>query len=607
MKFSTGLTKKHLFFIIPAVCLLLGIALWLFIRLREPRRPKTIAPGDYSYAVDYAEHKIKSAMKKYRLPGVIFAMMDGDRVILSKAYGYADLETRTKATPDTVFKAGSISKVFTGIAVMRLQEEGLIDIRNPLTDYLPDFEINDRFPDPAPISVQSILEHRSGLPRGGTLLGWAWDYRPHILRAQMESLRESHMVYPVGFRYKYSNIGYNVLGNMIEVVRGLEPPSENSAGAFPYYILETIFSPLEMHDTGNGSSDLMYGTPSERPVAMGYYRERGRNVPYNQFDIIELASGNVHTTLNDMVTFTTALLTADENSLIKRSLLTEMYKPRGHGADLKNNGLTWFRNTEILGDAVIFHDGTNQGFISMLAMIPEYDIGLVIMANSDEFENVKNILTFDILRVMLETKTGKALPDRRYPEIVTLQEDILRRYTGKYLMNGDTIDVYLKNGELKARYNGFKINLDAVDENSFVFKNPLFKSFESRFAFFPGNDFEEPYMILEMGDVFHCPRYPVPAVTPRLWEELVGKYTRHARHPSAYSDTEVTETMEITLSDGILLSSGGFALLPVDNSRILIQSGVFHGETMEYNPGTGVITWQHLVYEPLTSGGTAEN
>jgi CubicO group peptidase (beta-lactamase class C family) len=600
MNDSSGFAAKRFVLLISAA-LLLAAGLWLLLRPRAPRRPENLEPGDYSYAVEYAEYAIRSAMKKHRIPGVFVALMDGGHVIHRQAYGYADIEKQIRAAPDTVFKVGSVSKVFTGLAIMQLQEEGLIDINDALADYLPGFQIESRFSNSPPVTVASLLEHRSGLPRGDTLLGWAWDCRPDVLKAKTDSLQDAHMVYPAGYRYKYSNIGYNVLGRMIEKVKDLEPPDPNSAGAFPYYMKEALFTPLGMHDSGMGSTMLLYGTPPERPVAMGYYRDGRRVRPYNQFDIIDMASGNAQSTLDDMVVFIQALLTADEDSFIKRSMLEEMYRPRGgRGAkDKKQNGLTWFINTEYLEETVIFHDGTNQGFISLLALIPEHGLGLVITGNSEEFEQVKSTLSFGILRALLESKNGQPVPEKTYPAIRNVPESILAGYAGRYLVNDEVIDILFKGGRLKVRYKALRLKLDAIDENTFTFKNPFSKELQPRLVFYPGNEFEGPYMILELGDVFHCPRYPVPKEVPAPWLALTGTYVKSARHPLASGGDDLTGHMEITLEDGILFSSGGFALLPAENNRILIQGGVFHGETMEVEPESGIITWQHLVYTPV--------
>lgn len=592
--------KKNQWLILIFLIIIVSAAIiWLIIPTGKPERPDNIVQGDYSYAADYAEYQIQAAMKKHKIPGIIFAMIDGPDVIYSKTYGYADAKNKIETTADTIFKAGSISKVFTGIEVMRLQQAGLIDINSPFAEYVPEFSINNRFTESEPITVKDILSHRSGLPRGGTLFLWDWSCRPLVLDAQMKSLSESYMVYPPGYRYKYSNVGYNILAGMIEKVNDLEPPAQNTAGAFPYYMQENFFDPLGMNNTSFGSHPLMYGTQYANPVATGYYRTKGKNVPYNQFDIISMASGNVHTTLNDMITFTKSLLNADDESFITKEILDTMYyHAPDNSRDLKENGLTWFRNSSVLGETVVFHDGTNQGFISMLAMIPEHDLGIIIIANSDEFENVKSILSFDILRVMLEAKTGKTLLEKQEPSLVNLSEETLKSLTGKYLMNDEIIEVIYKNSKLKAKYKGFAISLKPIGENVFTFSNPLSDAVASKISFFPGNEFEEQHMILEMGDVFFCPRYPDVGDVPDPWLSLEGKYNRDFRHPSEYSSEGDTATVRIKAEDGILMLENSFAILPVSNDRLLIQGGVFHGETMEYDPDTGVIIWQHLVYQP---------
>jgi hypothetical protein len=266
--------------------------------------------------------------------------------------------------------------------------------------------------------------------------------------------------------------------------------------------------------------------------------------------------------------------------------------------DLKDNGLAWFRNSEVLGETVVFHDGTNQGFISMLAMIPEHDLGLIIMANSDEFENVKSILSFDILRVFLEAKTGNEIPPPTESKVISLPVDSLRKYTGTYLMHDEIIEVILKNDVLKARYKGFGLKLDPIGENQFTFKNPLADSIESRITFMDGNEFESPYMILEMGDAFFCPLYPKADSITGVWNNILGNYTVYARHPSEYSDNEILGSSKIIDKDGVLMMKGSFGLLPVEGNRLLIQGGVFHGETMDYYPETGILIWQNRKYIP---------
>ena len=114
--------------------------------------------------------------------------MSGEEVIYQQTTGLSNIEENIPADFETVYKAGSISKLFTAIEIMRLYEEGLIDLDEPITTYLPDFSIKSRFNDTGIIIIRNILAHRSGLPRNGNIPVWAWDNQTYILRDLVASL-----------------------------------------------------------------------------------------------------------------------------------------------------------------------------------------------------------------------------------------------------------------------------------------------------------------------------------------------------------------------------------------------------------------------------------
>jgi CubicO group peptidase (beta-lactamase class C family) len=172
-------------------------------------------------------------MKQRHLPSVTVALIDNQDVVWQGAFGLANVEKDIPATVDTVYKLWSVSKVFTAIETMRLVEEGLVDLDAPITDYLPDFSIHSRFPDSEPITIRSILTHRSGLPRNEC--HWLRDSPGdhNVLGTLVESLKDCHMAFPVSYRYKYSNIGPDTLGFIIQEMRGKR---------FPDYMKESLLS-----------------------------------------------------------------------------------------------------------------------------------------------------------------------------------------------------------------------------------------------------------------------------------------------------------------------------------------------------------------------------
>lgn len=568
----------------------------------EPSKPTTIPRGDYSYTIEYLDYQVEKMMHKQELPSVCVAMIDDQEIIYASAYGMADIENEVPATLDTVYKMGSITKLFTGIEIMRSVEVGLIDLDAPITDYLPDFSIQPGSYSSEPITVRSLLSHRSGLPRNDSLPGWYWDARPDILKAQTDSLAETYQAFPVGYRYKYSNAGYNVLGRIIEVVREIKPPVEGSAGGWPYYMNEEVLQTLGMNDSSFGSRMLLYGEQPRLAVAMGYHYPDGKPVPVNQFDIIELASGLFQSTMNDMIAFAQYLFNIGETNeigIIRKETLWSMFKEQYvQNRDPQPQGLTWFTDTRLLGELVVLHTGTNQGFISMIALLPEKKLGFIAFSNGTRFEDLQNELTFKILGLMLETKYGIVPPTNEQVEEVDIGKEILKKYVGTYIIRDETLDITLSGDRLKAEYQGQKIDMIPVGGSKFRLNHWLIDLTDVEIEFFVDDPALEDIMIVYMGDYFICPRYLVVDDIPDAWEKLIGEYELYLRHPSEYSDEDILGTAVIMVEKGMLIMSDGKYLNPISSSQILIVGGIFDGETMIYDEDTGTITWQNLVYMP---------
>jgi len=587
-----------------AICAVVVIGATVLLWPSGPKKPSIIPLGDYSYTIEYVDYQINTLMKKYNLPSVVVALIDDQDVIYEQAYGTADLEKQLPATLDTIYKLGSITKVFTGIEVMRMYEEGLIDLDAPINDYLPDFSINSRFSSSEPITIRSILAHRSGLPRNDTFLEWYWESRPDVLKTKTDSLANAYQAFPVGYRYKYSNIGYNVLGRLIEVMRGIELPDPSAISGWPYYMADELLIPMEMNDTAFGSDQLLYGTNSKLDIAMGYYYEDGQNKPYNQFDIIRLASGNMQSTMHDMVKFAQYIFKIGEtnnNQIIGKDTLWSMFeeqytKPR----DPQSMGLTWFTDREQLGELLVFHSGTNQGVISLVALIPERDLGLVVFSNSDSFEDEQNQLMVDIFKLMLETKYGIVPPEKTAPDQVRVDKSTLERYVGKYAMNGEILEIILSGDTSKVVYQGQKVSMIPISQSRFMLSHWLADVEDSQIEFFVDDADEEDIMILTAGGSFHivCPKYPEISEVPPLWQKLIGEYDIYPRIPSVYSDTVTLGVDSIQAEENVLSTSSGKILLSINDTEIIIVGGINDGETMIYDDETSSITWQNMILKP---------
>jgi CubicO group peptidase (beta-lactamase class C family) len=188
-------------------------------------------PADTGFqrAIAYIEAAAREYMREEGPPGLALAIVDRDSLLVVRTFGLADRETRTPVRASTRFLAGSLSKVFTAIALLQLQEEGLVDVTRPVQDYLPWFRVHSPG---GPITLHQLLTHTAGLPRDRNDLPSS-PYTALALRALR--LRASP-----GSHFAYSNMGYQLLSLLIEEVEGRD---------FAESIRTRLLLPLGLHDT----------------------------------------------------------------------------------------------------------------------------------------------------------------------------------------------------------------------------------------------------------------------------------------------------------------------------------------------------------------------
>jgi len=577
--------------------------IWRFV-WAAPRKPGPIPTGDYSYTIDYAEHRLEKFMKQHHLPSLGAILIDDQQVIWQAVYGSANLEQGIPAAPDTVYKVWSLAKVFTAIETMRLVEEGKLDLDAPIQAYLPDFSIQSRFPDSGPVTVRSLLTHRSGLPRNEC---HRIDYHPDAIGELVASIQDCYQVSPVGERYKYSNIAIDLLGYLIEVQRG---------GLFPDIMLNNLLQPLGMENSTFARANL----PQDRVVATGYEYYEGDYYPMEQVDITSFPSSNLYTTIEDMGVFLKFIFRGGEvngEQIIKQGTLNAMFLTQPtHPDDPQSMGLGWKTAQVLGGEQLVWHDGgPGEGVGGLIATLPERKVGVVLFANSTAFEGSQVLpLAIDLLEPMLETKYGISPPPGIKKEPVPLDPAALQAYPGKYIIFGEVIEVTPKRGKLKVGVLGMNFTLEPIGQATFRLRHWLIdlgllnllpvpmdlRQLEIRFVMGEesgGND----RLIINFGGLNYetCPRYPDVDEVPPLWEDLSGEYDLKARLPSGAVGKDVLGGTSIWVEEGVLRMAGYVGpMLPISETEIIILSGSFQGETFHYDPDTGYLTHQMIVYTP---------
>lgn len=592
------ISKKYTILLIFFVLVIIAGTAVFFLQANSPKKPNDIPLGDYSYTVEFAQSSIEQMMRKHHLPSVAVALIDDQDTIWQETNGFANLEAEIPAETDTVYKLWSVSKAFTAIETMRLVQDGLIDLDTPITEYFPDLSIQSRFPVTEPITARKILTHRAGLPRNEC--HWI-GLGPDMLADLVYSLEDCHQVYPVGEHYKYSNIGFDLLGYLIEKMR---------QESFPDYMRDNLLLPAGMEN----SAFLRSQISDDFIVAAGYEYDEGAYYPYDQGDITSLPSGNAYASVQDLTNFVKFIFHAGivaGEQIIKPDTFELIFTTQAsNDNDPQPMGLGWKTATVLGSEHLVWHDGgPDDGTGALVAFLPERKLGVVLISNSTAFgSNISVPFAIDILEVMLESKYGITGPTETKPAKIELGRTQLARYVGKYLAYGEVMEITLEEAQLKASIGGFTFNLDPISETVFQPQHWLadlgladllgvpVDLRQLKIEFIP----EDKAMIISIGDINYeiCPKYPGLAPTSIKLDSLVGEYALFSRLPAKKVGTEILGQTSIQVEDGVLQMSGFVGpILPISETEIIILSGSFAGETMVFAPETGEIYHQSIVYK----------
>jgi len=540
-------------------------------------------------------------MRKHHLPAMALSIVEDEEVLFQGARGYIDLENKIPATAQSVFKLYSVSKAFTALEIFREIEEGMVDLETPISEYLPDFSIQNRFGDHGPISIKNILAHRSGLPRNGCITCLPDENDPYTLEKFERSAADCYMAYPAGFQYHYSNLGYNLLGRIVE---------QNRHTGFASYMKTHL-----LQDLGMESSTFHLGEISDmQEVALGYEYYKRKQYPMLQSDINNVPSGNLYSTLEDLSAFLKALL--NNEVFAKENTLKQMYCDHySTEKDPETMGLGW-KTMKITGDELmIWHDGgPDEGIGALVAFVPNQKLGIAMVANSTRFSSDKTVpFAMDILTRLLEKKLNREVAKAEKPPEISLPAEVLKEYEGNYIAWGMPMAVESRKAKLKGKVGGLALDLIPTSETEFrvshwmdrigltlIIRPPVEFSKISITFTETGSPLQES-MIIHLNHISLeiCPRYPELTSLNTRWSHFLGNYQLAERLPGNRAGELRGDRYSIYVEDDVLKVSGTFGpIIPLDDHSIRIVSGPFAGETMEYFPESGQILHQNIVFIP---------
>jgi CubicO group peptidase (beta-lactamase class C family) len=437
-----------------------------------------VSPTIADIVARYRE-EIQQEMQMRHIPGLAIAVVDDKDILWEEGFGYTDWDGQTPVTPSTLFSIQSMSKSFTATAAMIAAQEGLVYLDAPITIYLPDFTAHSIFEEhpEQKMTLRILLSHTAGFPHdpgyGGNYDG-PFGTPPYSFEKHITSIPDTWLMFPVGSRYSYSNIGIDLAGYILQVQSGMP---------FIQYVQKKVLDPLGMKD-----STLDYRqVRADSARAIGHVGSPIR--PPIDFQL--LPSGGVWTSAEDMTHYLQFHINkgaVDGNRLLREDMAETMYTPPNLPAQGKGYALGVTVNNRN-NTRHFQHGGGGFGFNSSMVWYPDLKLGSVVLINFPQPDSYVVDLSEGVLesimmsniplyhqRSISATRVAPAYPPDTKGEILTadalrnliatkaLPEDAPARQrrsaaVGTYLTTfwgfpGETIEIGEMDGKLTWSYQG---------------------------------------------------------------------------------------------------------------------------------------------------------
>ncbi|MGE0697399.1 MAG: serine hydrolase domain-containing protein [Pirellulales bacterium] len=384
------------------------------------------------------------------VPGVSVAWVVDGRTVHAAGFGLADKERGVAATADTIYRAGSISKLFNAVAAMQLVEQGQLDLDAPIERALPEFHIVVPFADAGPITARQLLCHRSGMIRESPVGGYLDNRQPNV-QATIASVADCALVNLPNTKTRYSNVGPTIVGRAVEV---------QSNNPYPEYQAQRILGPL-----GMASSAWLMNDALRPRLAKGLMRIAQGDGTYAfdaapEFELGTIPAGNLYTTAPDLARFAAFVMDPapqQESSpaIISRESLAKMLEvqltgePNGFGLGF---GVNRYR-----GHKTAQHMGAVYGFTTSIVVLPKERIAAIVLSNADIAVAPVRRLSEAALDLLLEATQGEPLPAAPQPSAVSAAA--LAACAGDYESPGYWASLKVVDGALVGTYSGQPIEL----------------------------------------------------------------------------------------------------------------------------------------------------
>ncbi len=411
--------------VIPTrACFTLAVLFWLGSTLAAAET----APGPaddppIAAAIELFDLWAEERLAHQHIPGVSIGLVHDQELVWAEGYGFADLESRTPATPETLYRLGSITKLFTATAVLQLRDAAKLTLDDPVVKHLPWFSVQTDFEGDGPITVRQLLTHTSGLPREAAFPYWTTHEFPTSEDVR-KALPGQQAVFGPARRYKYSNLGMGLLGEIVGAVSGQ---------TYADYVRDHILLPLGMNDSTAAPTEAHH-----KRRATSYMRRLpdGSRPVFDYYDTRALApAANLVSSVRDLAEFAKLQFRTDSGQpvggaqILAPVTVREMHRPHWVYESWRGGRGLGFSVSRRNGKTVVSHGGWIGGNRTHLLLVPSEKIAVIAMVNADDASpSGFSYEAYDVIgtAIVNAAKTTKepTTPKRPHPE--------WQRYVGVY-------------------------------------------------------------------------------------------------------------------------------------------------------------------------------
>jgi CubicO group peptidase (beta-lactamase class C family) len=418
---------------------------------REQRRG---VHDDAKSLIDAERERITQAMQREDIPGAAVCLIHDGQLAWTEGFGVTDRRTKRQIAPDTIFSIQSTSKNFTATAIMLAVQRGILNLDEPITTYLPDFTVHSRFEvrPQEKMTLRLLLSNRAGFTHEAPI-GNNFDPAFPSFEAHVRSISQTWLRFPVGERYRYSNLGFDLAGYILQL---------RMAMPFADCLRTLVFEPLGMKDS----------TVATEVYASRVNRALGHQQGYERVPLKTplIPSGGVYTSARDIAAYCMFHLNrgrVNGTSLLQEALWNEMHA-FSFGGDYSLGAIRKELRHGTTDVRLLSHAGGGFGFGCVFQYCPAAGLAWVALFNRP----VSAAYRFgaQLIDEALTRRFGAATPRLAVDDLpaIALPTAWLQKHAGRYIGRNGMVELEVSDGTLVARSNNTVMPIRFVSPDELV-------------------------------------------------------------------------------------------------------------------------------------------